>query len=285
MSTYLEEVIRSTAQRLQIAGFASPRLEARILLGHLLQCDANQVLFSTSKLSAEQGQQLEVLLAQRLAHQPIDKIIGSKDFYKSSFVVNSDVLSPRPDTEVLVEAAILYAQVSGAQKMLDLGVGSGCIMLSILGDVPNLRGVGLEQSTSALKVALINTQKLQLSARAELVSGSWFDENIALRLGADFDFITANPPYIPSADIATLDPEVKEFDPLSALDGGTDGLRDYRTIAKLAPLLLKPQGRIFLEVGIHQAQDVAAIFQAFGFELVDILQDLNGIERCVILKK
>lgn len=285
MSPHLEEVISSVAKRLQVAGFDSPRLEARILLGHLLQCDANQVLFSSAELTIAQKQELESMLAQRLAHQPLDKIVGHKDFYKNSFVVSNDVLSPRPDTELIVEAAIAYAQVSSAKKMLDLGVGSGCILLSILDDINNLRGVGLEQSTSALKVASTNAQNLQLSSRVELVEGSWFDGNIAERLGADFDFITANPPYIPSADITELAPEVKHFDPLSALDGGVDGLRDYRAIANLAPRLLKSGGHVFLEVGIHQAQDVVKIFQDCGFELIDIMQDLNSIERCVILKK
>lgn len=281
----LEEVITIASQKLRIAGIDSPRLEARIMLGHILGVDANQILFHNSIPSLSQLQYLNEMIEQRLSHQPLDKIIGHKDFYKASFDVNNHVLSPRPDTEILVEAAIAYAQSNKFERILDMGTGSGCILLSILGDVPNLCGIGLDKSNAALEIACANAQKMGLSARVDFVASSWFDKDLAEKLAGDFDFIVSNPPYIPSADILELEPEVKNFDPISALDGGQDGLRDYRQIAKCSYPLLKKGGFIFLEIGINQATDVVKIFVSQGFELVNIIKDLSGIERCIILKK
>lgn len=216
------------------------------------------------------------LVALRQSGMPVDKIIGLRGFYKHDFIINEDVLSPRPDTECLVEAAIEFAKQSKAKNILDLGLGSGCILLSILKDVPQLYGTGVDISKKALEVAQQNITALDLSDRTNLICGSWFD----LNLSEKFDIITSNPPYIKTSEIETLEVEVKNHDPLLALDGGENGLRDYIQIAKIAANLLSENGRIFLEVGYNQAQDVIEIFK--DYKHIQTIKDLGGMQRCVV---
>lgn len=221
---------------------------------------------------------LDDLISQRLIGKPICKIIGSKGFYKYDFLVNEDVLSPRPDTECLVEAAIEFAQKSNAQNILDLGLGSGCILLSILKDIEQLQGTGVDISTKALSIAKQNAHNLEVANRTTFINASWFDLPTLPR----FDIITANPPYINSETIPSLDKEVKDFDPLLALDGGVDGLRDYRQIAQVAQNLLQQDGKIFLEVGYNQAADVIDIFRQNCYKHCATIKDLSHINRCVV---
>lgn len=277
------DLVNNFAAALKNAGISSPRLEARILVGHILGLSADEVLFSHQELIKAQEDEAKKLLGQRLAHQPLDKILGSKDFYKYRFKVSNDVLSPRPDTEVLVEKAIALAQADKIPSVLDLGTGSGCILLSILADLRNLKGVGVDKSAAALEIAAANAYQLGVNERAAFINASWFDENLPAQTGR-FKLIVSNPPYIPSHDILELEQEVRDFDPISALDGGGDGLTHYRQIAQAAPQLLLPEGYILLEVGIHQARDVAALFISQGFRHLETLKDLGGIERCLVMQ-
>lgn len=254
---------KSIIEILSQAGISSPRLEASML-----------------QAAAGSEEELQSFIEARLEGKPICKIIGSKGFYKHDFLVNENVLSPRPDTEILVEKALEL--LSGDNTILELGVGSGCIITSILAELPTLKGVGVDISPKALEVAEKNAKLLGVNDRLTLLNKSWFDESF---LCDKFDVIISNPPYIPTEDIHTLDSAVKDYDPVLALDGGIDGLRDYRQIAKISPLLLKDSGHILLEVGINQAQDVSEIFTSQGFKLVDIIKDLNQIDRCIILQK
>ncbi len=256
----------------------SPRLEARILFEYL---GLNQF----APVDGEAEIRLRSLLERRLAHAPLDKILGKRDFYKNTFAVSKDVLTPRPDTEILVEAAIKLLPKKIPQKILDLGTGSGCILLSILGDCSKACGMAADKSAPALVIAKHNAELLGLDKRVTFMQADWFETDFVEHIGSGFDMIVSNPPYIPTADILTLEPEVRQYDPLLALDGGKDGFEHYRRIAELTPHLLKQEGYILLEAGQGQAKPIADIFEHEGLHLIEIRPDLSGIERCVILKK
>jgi len=253
---------------------SSPRLEADIIL--------KAVAPDYPQMTSQEEQKAREYLHRRLAHEPLDKIIGQKEFYKFVFKVNQNVLSPRPDTEILVEKALELLPQNNPFRILDLGTGSGCILLSLLKEREQANGVGVDVSEKALEVAQENAENLGVKARTTFVNKSWQEKGFVTGL---FDMIVSNPPYIPSAEIKTLDEEVKTYDPKSALDGGKDGLKCYRDIAEIISPLLQDGGYILLEVGYNQARDVADIFTKKQLKLIEIAQDLSGIERCVILKK
>ncbi len=279
MSVYSELVSRLSSSHID-----SPRLEARLILSAVLACDENDSRILSCELDDLQHQKLEDMILRRLAHCPLDKILGHKEFYKYDFIVNQDVLSPRPDTEILVEAA-LQEMKSQQGSILDLGTGSGCIILSLLAEKSEWYGVGVDVSAKALTIAEKNAEKLGVESRIRWINKNWFEDDFIEVINDKFDVIVSNPPYIPDADIALLDMEVKSYDPMSALSGGQDGFDSYKKIAKLVPFLLKENGYIFLEAGIGQAGQIAEIFAAVGLKKVNIIKDLSGIERCVILKK
>ena len=279
MNDYFDFIL----QKLIAAGIENPRLETRILLAAVLQCAPSEI-FGNVKLSVAQQRAAEDMLQQRLAHKPLDKIIGRREFYKANFVVNENVLSPRPDTEILVEEAIKLLPDT-AVEILDLGTGSGCIIESILAEKPQARGVAVDISAAALQTARLNAENLQLTTRLDFVNADWFAPDFCAKIGKKFDMIVSNPPYIPTADIATLAAEVKNYDPAAALDGGADGYDSYRRIAELAPELLQNGGYILLEAGIGHAEKIADIFCNHKLKLINIVPDLNGISRCIILQK
>lgn len=283
MSALLQPILEDVIAKLVQARIPSPRLEARLLVAEALAIPEQDLSVYDESLSDKQTERLNDMVSRRVSHQPVCKILGRKAFYKNEFIVNGHVLSPRPDTEILVEKAIELAKKFQLYNMIDFGTGSGCILLSVLAEVQAARGVGVDISAEALSIASQNAQKLNLQPRASFMLGSWFDENLAALLKQKFSLLVSNPPYIPSADIAELETEVKNYDPLLALDGGTDGLRDYRRLAQAAPLILTDGAYILLEVGINQARDVAEIFTEQGFILEEILKDYGGIERCVVL--
>jgi release factor glutamine methyltransferase len=267
------------------AGIDSSKYELSLLLADVLHCSTSDLHFWQRPLSTEEQRLFDGYVAQRANHCPVDKILGYKGFYKYDFAVSRDVLSPRADTETLVEKALSLIPADQPFKILECGIGSGCILLSLLKERPSACGTGLDISDKALQITRQNAERLEVQNRLTLHLGSWFDTNLAAQLGTDFDLIISNPPYIKSQDIATLDPEVKNFDPLTALDGGTDGLRDYRQIAKQTGKLLKTGGILIFEAGIHQARDIVHIGQNNGLVLIDITKDLNHIDRCITLKK
>lgn len=279
--SYLEEI----TEILKRGNIDMPQFEARMIAASVLSINVDTFLFTPPAATESQVEQMKKMAEERLTHKPLCKILGAKGFYKYDFVVNEHVLSPRPDTEILVEAAIKEAKKISAKNILDLGTGSGCIILSIMGDVPELKGWAVDASSQAMKVAKINSGRLGLDSRMTFLQASWFDENLPKLLGTKFDIIVSNPPYIPSAEIQMLDPEVKNYDPLSALDGGADGLSHYRRIAELCPQILNDGGAIFLEGGQHQEKSITDIFENKGFRLVEIIPDLSGINRCIFLKK
>jgi release factor glutamine methyltransferase len=212
-------------------------------------------------------------------------ILGEREFWGLPFKVSPAVLVPRPDSETVIEAALALMPDRGRSwRILDLGLGSGCLLLTLLREFPAARGLGLEASEPALAVAQANAVALAVADRARLVLGDWRQPGWAERLGGPFDLVVSNPPYIEAAAIAGLMPEVSRFEPTLALDGGPDGLAAYRAIAAEAARLAAPGGRILLEAGERQAPDIYALFQSTGFAAEAPWKDLGGIDRVVSLK-
>lgn len=285
MNSDLETFVYDLVWKLRRAGIESPRLEARMLVAHVLGIDYRRLSEYEDELDDIQKFELENLVAERLTRKPLDKVLGYKGFYKYRFEVSPAVLSPRPDTEILVEAAIDYIQNNGAVSVLDLGTGSGCILLSILAECPGVSGIGFDKSGEALEIAARNAYDLGVSGRVKFLQGTWYNDKLGGDLGQTFDVIVSNPPYIKSAEVDRLDPEVRDFDPRIALDGGIDGLHDYRQLSLVVPPLLASGGALFLEIGEGQAADVIKIFESAGLKLLQIVKDLSGTDRCIILKK
>lgn len=268
--TLREELIAALIK----AHIPSPRLEADIIL--------KKAAPEYPEVSLAEKKQVMAILARRQKYEPLDKIIGVKEFYKYTFCVNGNVLSPRPDTETLVESALSLIPESSPCRIIDLGTGSGCILLSLLKERPQASGVGVDISSKALSLAAKNAALLGVKNRVAFINKSWQEKG---GITECFDFIVSNPPYIPSREIASLAPEVKNYDPLLALDGGSDGYDCYKQIAAVAPLILKKGGYILLEAGKGQDEDIVKIFTSQGLIYQKTVPDLAGINRCVILKK
>ena len=277
-------IYQRTIETLADAGIETPRLEARILIADVLGKSVDEIPAAPA-MSEYLQEVLQKKVEKRLSGMPIDKIIGHREFYKYDFKVTQDVLSPRPDTETLVEAAVKLIKENNFASVLDLGTGSGCILLSILKDLPSVKGTGVDISDKALDVATQNAAALRVKNRSKLVQKNWFDDDFVKQFKNKFDVIVSNPPYIKTEDIEKLDVDVKKYDPKIALDGGADGLKDYRRIAELAPDLLRNKGYILLEVGHNQATDVKNIFKKQAFKYANTIKDLAGIDRVIIFQK
>lgn len=218
--------------------------------------------------------------------EPMAYILGEREFWGLPFKVSPAVLVPRPDSETVVEVVLaLMPDKARAWRILDLGVGSGCLLLTLLREYPQASGVGLDASPEALAVARQNAEALGVSDRVRLVSGDWRRADWARGLGGRFDLVVSNPPYIESAAIEGLMPEVSRFEPKLALDGGRDGLDAYRLIAAAAPALVAAGGHVAVEVGDGQALDVQGLFAAAGLFPLAPWKDLGGIERVVAAKQ
>ena len=261
----------------------SPVLDARLLLAFILETSADRlVLVQEEMLGPDQLIAFHALLERRLKHEPVAYLIGKKDFWTFSLDVSKHTLIPRPDTEILVET-ILKCQPDHdprPRRVLDLGTGTGALILALLSELPSWTGLATDISSEALTVAQKNAAKLGLEDRLSFKQGSWFEA-----LSADdgpFDIIVSNPPYIRPDHIAGLAEDVRVYEPILALDGGPDGLSAYRTIIGSASNWLIPKGILVLEIGFDQAETVGTIARS-AFETVDIKTDLAGNPRCVIL--
>ena len=281
MNPNIEAFLNNTAARLESAGIENPRQDVKILLAHVLGIEPGEVPFYPHDLSMDRLHEFETLLDERLQRKPIDKILGSRGFYKYDFIVNGAVLSPRPETEILVEAAAECIEMHQIGNILDLGVGSGCILLSLLADFPALKGCGIDISAEALEVAGQNALKLKVNDRARLLTGSWFEENLSERLGQKFDVIVSNPPYIKEEDYKKLDYEVLNFEPKSALFANDNGLEFYKKIIKNAAKYVNFGGYIAFECAKSQARDICTLLERNGFQVSDVIKDLAGIDRVV----
>ena len=272
--------LAEAAAQLSSAGIPDARREARLLLAAALDWDAARVLgFPESEMTTAAGARLLTLLARRSAREPISRILGHREFWSLRFELSPDTLDPRPDSETLIEAALaLLEDRDRAYRVLDLGTGTGCLLLALLSELPRAIGTGVDLSDAALEMARRNAAALGLGTRAQFLCGNWGDP-----VSGAWDIILANPPYIASDDIDRLSPEVARFEPRSALDGGGDGLSAYRLLAPAIARLLAPRGLAVIEIGTGQAQEVAALMAGAGLALRAIRHDLSGVDRCLVL--
>jgi release factor glutamine methyltransferase len=250
----------AAAKRLAAAGIDSARLDARLLWAH---AGGDEAAFDTA-------------IARRLNREPVAAITGRKEFWSLDFAVGPGVLVPRPDTETLIEEALrLVPDARAPLRIADLGTGSGVLLIAALTEFPNATGVGFESSPEAFAWASANAARLA-PGRAEMRLADWNQAQ------ERFGLVFSNPPYIASGEIESLEPEVSQFEPRAALDGGADGLEAYRALGRLLPAILAPGGHALLEIGAGQAPAMELLFP--GLELVRIASDIAGIPRCVVLK-
>jgi release factor glutamine methyltransferase len=278
----VDRVRREWAQRFRAGGIDSPELDARILVGHALGLDhAGLAAAGARTLAVAEAGAIARLAQRRLAHEPVARIVGHKEFWSLDLHVGPAVLVPRPDTETVVEAALAVIDAAGARKaplkLLDIGTGSGAILLALLSELPNASGAGSDVSTQALDIARDNATRLGFAKRCAFVAA---DGGGAL--SGPFDVIVSNPPYVSRSEIASLAPEVREHDPLIALDGGADGLDGYRMIASDARRLLGAAGHLVVELGAGQETAVAALLTQAGLRVSATRKDVAGTVRALI---
>jgi release factor glutamine methyltransferase len=271
-------LLREAAIRLRpVLGAGAPR-DARVLLAHALNVAVDRLtLVLPDPVSAETAEQYEIYVLARLDRQPVSQIIGKRMFWGRLFLVTGDVLDPRPETETLIDLAL--SQTS-PERILDLGVGSGCILLTLLAEFPSAKGIGVDKSAAACRVAQNNATVLGVAPRAGIQVSDWF-ENVTDR----FDLVVSNPPYITSAEMADLDPEVARWEPEMALTPGVDGLGAYRVLANGLEQVLAPNGVAFFEFGKDQAKAVTEIFADAGFTDTEVFCDLNGHDRIIRVQR
>lgn len=274
----LRQFQRQATQWLAAAGVASPRLDARLLIGHALDLPPEAFLADPDRLLDPAAMAAAAALIQRrVAREPVARILGRREFWSLSFTLSAATLDPRPDTETLVQSAL--DQVKDRQaplRVLDLGTGTGCILLALLSELPNATGLGIDIESGAVAVAAANAAALGFAGRAEFRAGDW-----TAGVTDRFDLVLANPPYIPDPEIPALEPEVAVYEPRRALAGGPDGLAAYRRLALEVPCVLASGGQAGFEVGAGQAPAVVAVLVAAGAVQPRVVPDLAGIDRCI----
>jgi release factor glutamine methyltransferase len=272
---------RSLSEMLRQAGIDSPDADARLLITHALNLDRAALMADGERvLNPVETKAIDALAARRLRREPIARIFGAKEFWSLPLQVSEAVLVPRPETETVVEATLDFVTRDGLRmerlRLLDIGTGSGALLLALLSELPNAVGTGTDISTAALAIARANADRHRLAPRCSFVAC-----NIADSLTGPFDLIVSNPPYIAHGDIAALAPEVRDYDPALALDGGIDGLDGYRSIAGEACRLLAPGGRLIVELGAGQEKPVRRLFTKAGLTVGAARNDLAAIPRAL----
>lgn len=273
----LKAFIDAAKEKLAAAGVENPEVDIRLLAQHVLKTDHAALLMNLNRmLSDAEVKDLDAAITRRAKREPVSRIIGSRGFWKHEFKVTPQTLDPRPDSETLVETALKCAATPPA-TILDLGTGTGCLLLSLLGEWMNAKGVGLDISGEAVATARENAQNLKLDARATFIEASWENYTPA----AAFDMVISNPPYIAAGEMPGLAPEVTQYDPVAALVSGEDGLECYRSIVGLLPRFLKKGGWVVFEIGHAQANDVKSILANAGASVIHTVQDLAGSDRVI----
>jgi release factor glutamine methyltransferase len=258
----------------KLAETETPSLDARLFLQHATGLSHAELIAGDDLVvNAEVALAFEALVARRAAYEPVSRILGSREFYGRKFRVTPDVLDPRADTETIVDSCLKLKP----RRILDLGTGSGILAVTLLAEILEATGVAVDVSPPALAIARMNAETLEVADRLQFIESNWFS-----KVEGRFDLIVSNPPYIPAADVSTLDVEVRDHDPHLALAGGRDGLECYRAIALGAEQHLAVHGHVAVEIGAGQAGDVTAIFAGAGFKLVEQAADLGGHIRCLV---
>ena len=278
--TSRRQAMRLLAEAFTKAGIEDATIDARLLLCAAAGFDHSALIRDPDLPIEEEAAELALAMARRrLAREPVSRILGERSFWSFDLLVTPAVLDPRPDTETVVDGALeLLAERQGeALSILDLGTGSGALLCALLDVFPQARGLGVDLSKEACAVARENLARCDLAPRGQVRQGSW-----EAGLPGPYDLVVSNPPYIETAALAGLDPEVRLYDPPLALDGGPDGLTAYRDICALLPGLVAPGGFAIFEVGLGQAEAVAALLSSQGFENVRAKRDLAGVERAIM---
>lgn len=278
-----DALLRDAAVALTAAGIDNVRFEARLLLGQAAGLGVEQLVARGSDpVPAGVAAAMRELTGRRVRREPMAYILGEREFWGLPFKVSPAVLVPRPDSETLIETVLeLLPERERPLRILDLGVGSGCLLLTLLREYPKATGVGVDASPEALAIAGENAGMLGVASRARLMVDDWRQAGWTDRLGGPFDLLVSNPPYIETSTIAALMPEVANHEPRLALDGGPDGLEAYRIIAAAAPKLITPGGWALVEGGEGQAIDISGIFASVGMSPLAPRKDLAGVERVV----
>jgi release factor glutamine methyltransferase len=274
----LGQALTAAARLLREASIAAPELDARLLLCHAAGLTHEAYVAGLNDtLAPDAAARFGTYVARRLAGEPVSRIIGIREFYGRQFRIDASTLDPRPDTETLIEAALALAGQEAPLRLLDLGTGSGCILVTLLAELPRATGIGIDKSLPALELARENAARLGVAARARFMAGDWLDA-----VQGAFDLVVANPPYLSAADMAGLSNEVAAHDPKDALYGGPDGLSAYRHIVPRLGRVLRPGGIALFEIGHTQAEAVSGLLAGEGLILEQgPWRDLAGRPRVV----
>ncbi|MFY9210601.1 MAG: peptide chain release factor N(5)-glutamine methyltransferase [Aestuariivita sp.] len=275
MTTAAEAMVAATA-RLRAAGVSDPARDARVLLAHAARIEASRVtLIAPEDLEPEIEERYDQLISLRAVRVPVSHLLGERDFYGRRFKINREVLDPRPETETLIEAALAQPFT----RLLDLGTGSGAILVTLLAENPEATGLGIDLSEAACLQAAANAVLHRVQSRAEILQSDWFGA-----VSGSFDLIVSNPPYIAAEEMPGLEEEVRHHEPEMALTDGGDGLSAYREIARSAPHHLAQGGRLLVEIGPTQGAQVMEILARSGFTDLNCLQDLDRRDRVVVAR-
>ena len=273
-------LIQMAEKKLSGIGIEKPRFEARILLGHVLGIKPLDLISDPERdCSFEQTQQFGSLVDRRASREPISHLLGKREFWSLNFRVTKDVLDPRPDSETIVAEALKRFPIkTDPLSVLDIGVGSGCLLLSVLHERPQASGLGTDVSQAAIDISTLNASRLGLANRVEFQCTSW-----VTGIKTKFDLILCNPPYIATSKIELLEMEVRTYEPRLALDGGWDGLVAYRELIPELCKILNGKGIVILEIGLGQARDVISLAEECGLTTLAQPRDLSGHIRCLVL--
>ena len=275
----LSEALQLLAQTFRAAGIEDADVDARVLAGHALHLDRARLISQSDRvLEAREVNAISGLAARRLKREPVSRILGRKEFWSLALAVMPDVLVPRPETETVVEGALDFVVRGGLRmeklRILDIGTGSGALLVALLNELPNSTGIGTDISRAALEAARINVTRFGFESRCSLIAC-----DMAAGAQGQFDLVVSNPPYVARGDIRSLAPEVRDYDPIMALDGGDDGLAAYRSISADAKRLLAQGGRLFVELGAGQEPAVRKLFTNAGLAVGVARNDLAGTPR------
>ena len=271
----LSEIKKKLSKNFLISGIETAELDARLILKEILSFDDKELIINENYNIPERFiKEIFAIGERRLKGEPISKIFKKRNFYKSTFIISNDVLDPRPETELIVEIANNFIKKNEVKNILDLGTGSGCILLSVLKENKMINGLGIDLSKEAINIAQKNSKKLQLDKQSNFLISNWMEA-----INFKYDIVVSNPPYIASKEIEKLSKEVKNFDPFLSLDGGDDGLNCYRVIVEDLKRVINKNAIIIIEIGYNQSNSVEEIFKNNDFKLLKKYNDINGLDR------
>jgi len=276
-----QEILSAGSKILKLNNIKSYYLDSEILLSSTLKLDRSQLLLNLDKRIENQEKKIFFnFIERRRKNEPIAYITGYKEFWKNKFKVNKNVLIPRPDTETIIEQVLNELDINSSKKILDIGTGSGCIIISILNERKKCLGVGIDISKNAVKLAKYNAKIQHIDNRIKFLNS-----DIDNFYGGKYDLIVSNPPYIKHYEIDSLEKDIKNHEPRVSLDGGIDGYNKIRLIIKKSSTLIKKRGKLFLELGINQTRETLKILNLNGFYKTKVIKDLSSKNRCIVSTK